>query len=149
MAVNDRRLTQEQARDTQPPHPPYEPPRRDIIARGNAQVGGPTNINLGFNVVGQGAPTPPPPHVYGWNDGPAPGGPPPNWEGPPPQGGWNGPPPPGGWNRRWDGPRDRDVDRARTDFGPFQFNTFTVVPVFNWMYGGWGYWFFGVWIPLY
>ncbi len=22
-------------------------------------------------------------------------------------------------------------------------------PVFNWMYGGWGYWFFGVWVPLY
>ena len=28
-------------------------------------------------------------------------------------------------------------------------NTFTVVPVFNWQYGGWGYWFFGVWVPLY
>jgi hypothetical protein len=38
---------------------------------------------------------------------------------------------------------------AQRDFGPFAYNTFTVIPVFNWMYGGWGYWFFGVWIPLY
>jgi hypothetical protein len=38
---------------------------------------------------------------------------------------------------------------ARADFGPFAYNTFTVVPVFNWQFGGWGYWFFGVWVPLY
>ena len=38
---------------------------------------------------------------------------------------------------------------GRRDFGPFAYNTFTVFPVFNWMYGGWGYWFFGVWVPLY
>jgi len=24
-----------------------------------------------------------------------------------------------------------------------------VVPVFNWEFGGWGYWYFGVWMPLY
>ncbi|MGE2815600.1 MAP_0585 family protein, partial [Mycobacterium heidelbergense] len=67
----------------------------------------------------------------------------------PPGGGWDGPPPPGGWNRPWYGPRDRDVIYAQSDFGPFAYNTFTVIPVFNWQYGGWGYWFFGVWVPLY
>ncbi|CPR11256.1 hypothetical protein BN971_02536 [Mycobacterium bohemicum DSM 44277] len=58
------------------------------------------------------------------------------------------PPPPGGWNRPWAGP-PRDVVAARADFGPFNYDTFTVIPVFNWQYGGWGYWFFGDWIPLY
>jgi len=148
VAVNDRKMTRERAKDVQPPHPAWEPPRRDIITKANAQVGGPININIGF-FAGPAAPPPPPPHRYGWSDGPAPGGPPPNWYGPPPSGGWNGPPPPGGWNRRWDGPPNRDVNVARVDFGPFQFNAFTVVPVFNWQYGGWGYWFFGLWIPLY
>jgi hypothetical protein len=57
-------------------------------------------------------------------------------------------PPPGGWNRPWVGP-PRDVFVARTNFAPFAYNDFTVLPVFNWMYGGWGYWFFGVWVPLY
>ena len=98
--------------------------------------------------MGQGAPPPPRPRGFGWNDGPAPGHPPPNWFGPPPQGGWDGPPPAGGWNRPWVGP-PRDVAYARADFSPFAYNTFTVFPVFNWYYGGWGYWFFGVWVPLY
>jgi len=58
-------------------------------------------------------------------------------------------PPPGRTNHGGpDGP-PRDVVYAQRDFGPFAYNTFTVIPVFNWMYGGWGYWFFGVWIPLY
>jgi hypothetical protein len=135
------------APSTQPPHPPYVPPRGDI-ARGSAEIGGPIDITVGFSIPGRGAPPPPPQRGHGWNDGPAPGHPPPNWEGPPPQGGWDGPPPPGGWNRPWDGP-PRDVVYAQRDFGPFAYNTFTVIPVFNWMYGGWGYWFFGVWIPLY
>lgn len=132
---------------TQPPHPPYIPPR-GVYASGNAEIGGPVGLDTGFSVVGHGAPPPPRPHNYGWNDGPAPGHPPPHWVGPPPPGGWNGPPPPGGWNRPWAGP-PRDVLVARADFGPFNYNTFTVVPVFNWQYGGWGYWFFGVWVPLY
>nr|WP_280825739.1 MAP_0585 family protein [Mycobacterium sp. OTB74] len=148
-AVNDRRLTEERARDSQPPHPPYMPPRVEIVERGNAQIGGPTDLSGGFEIVGKGAPPPPREHMYGWGDGPAPGGPPPHWEGPPPSGGWDGPPPPGGWNRRWEGPPDRDIDHGRQDFGPFQYNTFTVVPVFNWEYGGWGYWFFGLWVPLF
>jgi hypothetical protein len=106
-------------------------------------------VNVQFSIVGRGAPPPPPARGWGWNDGPAPRHPPPNWEGPPPPGGWDGPPPPGGWNRPWGDRPDRDWDRGRADFGPFQYNTFTVFPVFNWYYGGWGYWFFGVWVPLY
>ncbi|HZC53682.1 MAG TPA: MAP_0585 family protein [Mycobacterium sp.] len=133
---------------TQPPHPAYIPPRGDI-ARGNAEIGGPIDASVGFSIPGRGAPLPPRERGYGWNDGPPPHHPPPNWYGPPPPGGWDGPPPPGGRNRPWDGPRDRDVVYAQSDFGPFAYNTFTVIPVFNWQYGGWGYWFFGVWIPLY
>jgi hypothetical protein len=134
------------APSTQPPHPPYTP--HGAYLSGNADVGGPTDAHTGFSIVGHGAPPAPPEHAHGWNDGPAPGGPPPNWQGPPPQGGWGGPPPPGGWNRRWDGP-PRDAVVAQVDFGPFQYNTFMVIPTFNWQFGGWGYWYFGVWIPLY
>lgn len=112
-------------------------------------MGGPQGLPRGFVIVGQGAPPPPPPRVgFFWNDGPPPGGPPPNWYGPPPQGGWNGPPPPGGWNRPWAGP-PRDIVVAQIDFGPFAFATYTVIPTFNFFYGGWGYWYFGVWVPLY
>jgi hypothetical protein len=118
------------------------------VVTASAEIGGPGGVNVEFNIVGRGAPPPPPPRGFGWNDGPAPHHPPPGWVGPPPQGGWDGPPPPGGWNRPWAGP-PRDVDYGRRDFGPFGYNTFTVFPVFNWMYGGWGYWFFGVWVPLY
>lgn len=77
----------------------------------------------------------PPERGWGWNDGPPPRHAPPGWVGPPPPGGWDGPPPPGGWNRPWDGP-PRDVDYGRRDFSPFNYNTFTVFPVFNWQYGG-------------
>ncbi|WP_460010499.1 MAP_0585 family protein, partial [Mycobacterium avium] len=132
--------------NTQPPHPPYVP-RHDVVTA-SAQIGGPAGADVQFSIVGRGAPPPPREHGYGWNDGPPPHHPPPNWYGPPPPGGWDGPPPPGGWNRPWDGP-PRDVAVARADFGPFSYNTFTVIPVFNWQYGGWGYWFFGVWVPLY
>ena len=111
-------------------------------------MGGPTDAHAGFSVVGHGAPPPPPEHAHGWNDGPPPGGPHATGQGPPPQGGWGGPPPPGGWNRHWDGP-PRDVVVAQADFGPFAFNDYMVIPTFNWMYGGWGYWYFGTWIPLY
>lgn len=131
--------------DTQPPHPAYIP-RHDTVTA-SAQIGGPAG-DVQFSIVGHGAPPPPREHGYGWNDGRAPGHPPPYWEGPPPPGGWDGPPPPGGWNRPWGGP-PRDVAAARGDFGPFNYNTFTAIPVYNWQYGGWGYWFFGVWVPLY
>jgi len=111
-------------------------------------VGGPGGAAVGFSIVGRGAPPPPRERGFGWNDGPPPGGPPPNWVGPPPAGGWDGPPPPGGWNRRWEGP-PREIAFAQVDFGPFTFDTFMVMPVFNWQFGGWGYWYFGVWMPLY
>jgi hypothetical protein len=72
----------------------------------------------------------------------------PNWQDPPPPGGWDGPPPPGGWNSPWNGP-PRYVAQAQGDFGPFNFDGYTAIPVFNPVFGGWGFWFFGVWIPLY
>ncbi len=74
---------------------------------------------------------------------------PPHWEGAPPPWGWNGPPPPGGWNRPWAGPPQRDVAVARADFGPFSYDSYTAIPVFNYQFGGWGFWYMGVWIPLY
>jgi hypothetical protein len=131
----------------QPPHPPYIPPHGDI-PRGSAQYGGPVDLPWGFYLPGRGAPPPPRLRGYGWSDGAPPRHPPPNWEGPPPPGGWDGPPPPGGWNRPWVGP-PRAVDYGQRYFAPFTYNTFTVLPVFNWQYGGWGYWYFGVWVPLY
>ena len=137
---------------TQPSHPPYVP-RRDLVTA-SAQVGGragkgPGDLNVQFVIVGRGAPPPPPERGWGWNDGPAPHRAPPGWYGPPPEHGWDGPPPPGGWNRPWVDRPDRDWDRGRDDFGAFGYNTFTVFPVFNWYYGGWGFWYFGVWVPLY
>lgn len=135
------------APSTQPPHPAYVP--HGEYVRGTVDVGGPTDARAGFSVVGHGAPPPPPERGWGWNDGPPPGAPPPNWQGPPPQGGWGGPPPPGGWNRRWDAGPPRDVVVAQVDFGPFAYNSYMVIPTFNWMFGGWGYWYFGVWVPLY
>ncbi|WP_369827704.1 MAP_0585 family protein, partial [Mycobacterium sp. E2989] len=131
---------------TQPAHPPYIP--RGTYVSGNAQIGGPGDARAGFSVVDHGAPPPPPPRGHGWNDGPAPGHPPPHWVGAPPPGGWDGPPPPGGWNRPWSGPQ-RDVVLAQADFGPFQYETYTAIPVFNWQFGGWGFWYMGVWVPLY
>jgi hypothetical protein len=100
-----------------------------------------------FRAPGQGAPPPPRFGENGWNDGPPPGGPPRGWNGPPPPGGWNGPPPPGGWNRNWDGP-PRDIDQARFDHQPFNYNGYQAVPIFNPDFNGWGFWFFGLWIPL-
>ena len=116
--------------------------------RGNAQVGGPRDAPRGFSTRDHGAPPPPPARGFGWNDGPSPGGPPPNWYGPPPPGGWNGPPPPGGWNNRWYGP-ERGIAQAQGDFGPCDYGGYTAIPVFNPVFGGWGFWYFGVWIPLY
>ncbi len=128
------------------PAQPSEP--GGAFERGNPQVGGPTDAPHGFSTPGHGAPPPPAQNGAGWNDGPAPGGPPPNWDGPPPPGGWNGAPPPGGWNSRYDGP-PRDIANARDDFGPFDYSGFTAIPVFNPEFGGWGFWYFGTWIPLY
>jgi hypothetical protein len=116
--------------------------------RGNAQVGGPRDAPRGFSTPDHGAPPSPRERGFGWNDGPAPGAAPRDWDGPSPAGGWNGAAPPGGWNRRWDGPQ-RDIYRARGDFGPFDYNDYTAVPCFSPVFGGWGFWYFGVWIPLF
>jgi hypothetical protein len=132
---------------SQPPHPPYIPPRGDI-PRGTAQYGGPIDLPGGFYLPNRGAPPPPQQRGYGWNNGQAPGRPPANWEGPPPPNGWDGAPPAGGWNRPWEGP-PRDVGYGQQYFAPFNYNNYTVLPVFNWQYGGWGYWFMGLWVPLY
>jgi hypothetical protein len=116
------------------------------FSRGDAQHGGPTDTPRGFSTPGNGAPMAPRQGDHGWNDGPPPGGPPPNWDGPPPPGGWNGPPPPGGWNRHWDGPQ-RDMDQARFDHQPFNWNGYEADPTYD-PDLGWGFWFFGLWIPL-
>jgi hypothetical protein len=41
------------------------------------------------------------------------------------------------------------VDQGRTDFGQFNYGNYTAVPVFNPAFGGFGFWFFGLWIPLF
>jgi hypothetical protein len=115
--------------------------------QGPQNQGGPRDTPGGWRSPGQGAPPPPQAGRDGWNDGPPPGGPPRDWDGPPPPGGWNGPPPPGGWNRHWDGPQ-RDIDQARFDHQPFDYNDYQAVPIWSPDQGGWGFWFFGLWIPL-
>jgi hypothetical protein len=132
---------------TQPQHPPYYPPRGPIL-RGTPQYGGPVDLQSGYYLPGQGAPPAPPQRGYGWNDGQAPGYAPPNWEGPPPSGGWNGPPPAGGWNRPWVG-TPVDMSYGQSYFAPFTYNNYIAIPMFNCAYGGWGYWFDGIWAPLY
>jgi hypothetical protein len=123
------------------------PPQQGPQNQGPQNQGGPRNTPGGWRAPGQGAPPPPQAGRDGWNDGPPPGGPPRDWDGPPPPGGWNGPPPPGGWNRHWDGP-GRDIDQARFDHQPFDYDDYQAVPIWAPDQGGWGFWFFGLWIPL-
>ena len=123
------------------------PPQQGPQQQGPQQQGGPRDTPGGWRAPGQGAPPPPQPGRDGWNDGPPPGGPPRDWDGPPPPGGWNGPPPPGGWNRHWDGPQ-RGIDQGRFDHQPFNYDDYQAVPIFSPDMGGWGFWFFGLWIPL-
>ncbi|MDT5335022.1 MAG: hypothetical protein QOD90_527 [Mycobacterium sp.] len=77
-----------------------------------------------------------------------PGGP--QWGGPDPRGGpdyhggpggpeWGPPPPDLGW---------RGIDQGRFDHQPFNYNGNWVQPIFNQDYNNWGFWFFGIWIPL-
>ena len=120
---------------------PGGPPQHDL--NGPPPQGNSNN----WRAPGQGAPPPPDRGQQGWNDGPPPGGPPRDWDGPPPPGGWNGAPPPGGWNRHWDGP-DRGIDQGRFDHQPFDYDDYQAVPIWSPDMGGWGFWFFGVWIPL-
>lgn len=90
----------------------------------------------------------------GWQDdhgGPGdrgPGGPGgrggPGWpgehRGPDDRGGHWGPPPP---DLAW-----RGIDQGRFDHQPFNYNGSWVTPLFNPDFNGWGFWFFGIWIPL-
>ncbi|MGA5467104.1 hypothetical protein [Mycobacterium sp. NPDC050041] len=55
---------------------------------------------------------------------------------------WDAPPPP---------PRDqawRGIDQGRYDHQPFNYRGSWVTPIFNPEYRNWGFWFFGLWIPL-
>ncbi|WP_082931890.1 hypothetical protein [Mycolicibacterium setense] len=65
-----------------------------------------------------------------------PGGP----GGPDDRGGHWGPPPP---DLSW-----RGMDQGRFDHQPFNYNGRWVTPLFNPDFNGWGFWFFGIWIPL-
>jgi hypothetical protein len=66
-------------------------------------------------------------HGAPWGDGPAP------W-------GWGAPPPP-----RWDGPLPPGWGPPPA---PFNYFGFDEQPVWDPGYNQWGFWFFGVWIPL-
>ncbi|ETB21799.1 hypothetical protein O973_09660, partial [Mycobacterium avium subsp. avium 11-4751] len=67
-------------------------------------------------------------HGAPWGDGPAPWGP-----GEPPRPAWDRPlPPPGG---HW-------------DYGPIDYWGYQETPVWDPGFNQWGFWFFGVWIPL-
>ncbi|MCW2651711.1 MAG: hypothetical protein JWR32_2687 [Mycobacterium sp.] len=137
-------------------------PPNDRGQQGNAQPqnnqgphdpthGGPADLPQGtWKTVGQeGVPQPPGAgdRDHGWNDGQAPGHPPRDWDGPTPPGGWDGPPPVGGWNRSWDGP-PRDIDQGRFDHQPFDYDDYYAKPVYDPGFNQWGFWFFGIWIPL-
>jgi hypothetical protein len=78
----------------------------------------------------------------GGPDGPGRG---PGWDGPGgpgwQQGGWGGPPPPP--DLAW-----RGIDQGRFDHQPFNYNGAWVNPIFNPDFNNWGFWFFGIWIPL-
>ena len=52
----------------------------------------------------------------------------------------------GGWDQRpWD---QRGIDDARGDHQPFNRQGQRVDPYFDNDRGAWGFWFFGLWIPL-
>ena len=51
-----------------------------------------------------------------------------------------GPPPPG--------QEGRGIDQGRFDHQPFNYNGNWVQPIYNQDYNNWGFWFFGIWIPL-
>jgi hypothetical protein len=52
----------------------------------------------------------------------------------------------GGWDQRpWD---QRGIDDARGDHQPFNWQGQRVDPYWDQDRGAWGFWFFGLWIPL-
>jgi hypothetical protein len=42
----------------------------------------------------------------------------------------------------------RGIDQGRYDHQPFNYNGAWVTPAFNQDYNNWGFWFFGIWVPL-
>lgn len=52
---------------------------------------------------------------------------------------WGPPPPDLAW---------RGIDQGRYDHQPFNYNGAWVEPAYNQDYNNWGFWFFGIWIPL-
>ncbi|NTY58907.1 hypothetical protein [Mycolicibacterium sphagni] len=104
--------------------------------------GGPCGFQ-GCQRPGERGPGGPPPDRRGpgpadWRGGPGggPGGP--QWRGGDDRG-WRPPPPDLGW---------RGIDQGRWDHQPFNYGGNWVTPVFDPGYQNWGFWLFGVWIPL-
>ena len=89
----------------------------------------------------------PPGGDHGPGGGPQWGGPGDHDRGPdnggPPWGPPGGPPPPPPPDLGW-----RGIDQGRFDHQPFNYNGSWVTPVYNPDFNNWGFWFFGVWIPL-
>jgi hypothetical protein len=52
---------------------------------------------------------------------------------------WGPPPPDLGW---------RGIDQGRFDHQPFNYDGNWVTPIFDPGFSQWGFWFFGIWIPL-
>ena len=42
----------------------------------------------------------------------------------------------------------RGIDDGRRDHQPFNYNGSWVTPIYNPDFNNWGFWFFGIWIPL-
>jgi hypothetical protein len=53
------------------------------------------------------------------------------------------PPPPPPPDLAW-----RGIDQGRFDHQPFNYNGSWVTPIFNPDFNNWGFWLFGLWIPL-
>ncbi|GAY18286.1 hypothetical protein [Mycobacterium sp. shizuoka-1] len=80
-----------------------------------------------------------------------PDGPPPDRGGPGPAD-WRGGPGGGPGGPQWRGDdgdrRWRGIDQGRFDHQPFNYGGNWVTPVFDPGFRAWGFWLFGVWIPL-
>ncbi|MGV9803230.1 hypothetical protein ACWDTP_34760 [Mycobacterium sp. NPDC003449] len=91
------------------------------------------------------------PGGFGGPGGPdrGPGGPDRGPGGPGGPGGFDGP---GGRGDHWGPPPPdlawRGIDQGRFDHQPFNYNGSWVTPFFNPTFNNWGFWLFGIWIPL-
>lgn len=77
----------------------------------------------------------PPPGGQGGPGGPGGPGPSPGDHNP----AWGPPPPDQGW---------RGIDDGRRDHQPFNYNGSWVTPIYNADFNNWGFWLFGIWIPI-